>query len=114
MQPKERAEEVRVCAAGYAQVYGGLASDGDSGRGCHGSAVVMERIAVRVKPTADRFSRLVGVLAGETGYNWFRSRCSPRWVPLLPTYDIVTTVWLGSSCLMSRGGTGEETAATQT
>src|ERR1039458_4507659 len=67
MQPKERAEEVRVCAAGYAQVYGGLASDGDSGRGCHGSAVVMERIAVRVKPTADRFSRLVGVLAGGNG-----------------------------------------------
>ena len=64
VESKERAEEVGVSATRNAQIDRGLTGDGDSAGGCHGSAVVMERIAGRIKSTADRFSWLVRVRAG--------------------------------------------------
>ncbi len=61
---QERAEEVGVSAAGHAQVYGGLAGDGDSAGCGHSAAVVMEGIAAGVKSTADRLAWLVRIRAG--------------------------------------------------
>ena len=40
----------------------------------------------------DGLTRLERILRRRTGNSWFRSRCRVRWVPLVPTYEIVATV----------------------